>query len=153
MFLPILLNLGETVTVNASATGGSGSYTFAYYSREFTQKNWTAISNYSTNATASFTAKTAGYYQVCVKVKDSDGTVAKEYYNIVVGETQQPQQNEFKNTSTVSATQVKLGERVGVTMPYSTRKLPIQHGQPNRISVPMPKPLFSPQKSLITRYA
>lgn len=109
------INLGETVTVNASATGGSGSYTFAYYSKEFTQKSWSTISGFGTNATASFTPEKAGYYQICVKAKDSDGTVAKEYYNVVVGETQQPQQNEFKNTSTVSATQVKLGERVGVS--------------------------------------
>ena len=117
------VNLGETVTINASATGGSGSYTFAYYSKEFTQKSWSTISGFGTNATASFTAKTAGYYQICVKVKDADGTVAKEYYNVVVGETQQPQ-NEFKNTSTVGATQIKLGERVSVSAAAEGGKAP-----------------------------
>ena len=117
------INLGETVTINASATGGSGSYTFAYYSKEFTQKSWSTISGFSTNATASFTAKTAGYYEICVKVKDADGTVAKEYYNVVVGETQQPQ-NEFKNTSTVGATQIKLGERVSVSAAAEGGKAP-----------------------------
>jgi len=119
------IDLGKTVTVNASATGGKGSYTFAYYYREFSQKNWTAISNYSTSATASLTPKTAGYYQICVKVKDADGTVAKEYYNVVVNE-EKPVQNEFRNTSVVSPTQIKLGERVSVkasaeggTAPYT----------------------------------
>ena len=48
------IKVGEKVTVKASATGGKGSYTYAYYSREFSQKNWTTISGYSSTATATW---------------------------------------------------------------------------------------------------
>ncbi len=117
------IHLGESVTVKASATGGQGSYTYAYYYKKFTQKNWTTVSNFSTTATATVTPKESGYYQICVKVKDSDGTIAKEYYNVLVGE-EQPVQNEFKNTSVVSPTQIKLGERVSVKASAEGGKAP-----------------------------
>ena len=107
------INLGDSVTVKASATGGQGSYTYAYFYKKFTQTGWTTVSNFSTTATATVTPKESGYYQICVKVKDADGTIAKEYYNVVVNETQQPS-SELKNTSVVSPTQIKLGERVSV---------------------------------------
>ncbi len=119
------IKVGEKVTVKASATGGKGSYTYAYYSREFSQKNWTTIAGFSSSSTASFAPKAAGYYQICVKVKDAQGTVAKEYYNLAVTDDQ-PVQSEFKNTSVVEPTQIALGERVNIkasaeggTAPYT----------------------------------
>ena len=119
------IKVGEKVTVKASATGGKGSYTYAYYSREFSQKNWTTISGYSSTATATFAPQTAGYYQICVKVKDDEGTVAKEYYNVVVN-ADQPVAEELKNTSVVEPSQITLGERVNIkasaqggTAPYT----------------------------------
>ena len=114
------INVGESVTVKASATGGQGSYTYAYYYKKFTQKSWTTISNFSTNATATVTPKESGYYQICVKVKDADGTIAKEYYNVVVNEDV----SELKNTSVVSPTQIKLGERVAVKASAEGGKAP-----------------------------
>ena len=100
--------VGDTVTITGSATGGKGDYQYAYFYKKFTQKNWTKIADYSSSTTAKATPKSYGDYQVCVKVKDKDGTVAAEYLNIIVND-------KLKNNSTVSAESIVLGNTVKVT--------------------------------------
>ena len=103
------LKTGDTLTIKGSATGGTGSYQYAYYYREFTQSAWKKIADYSTATSKTLTLDTNGYYQVCVKVKDGNGTVAKEYYNVLVKDT------DLVNESTLSAEKVVLGNTVKVT--------------------------------------
>jgi len=100
--------LGKTVTVTGSATGGKGDYQYAYLYKKFSQKNWTQIADYSTNTSAEVTPKGYGDYQVCVKVKDANGTIAVEYLNLVVND-------KLKNNSTISNESIILGKSVTVT--------------------------------------
>jgi len=103
------IKTGDTLTIKGSATGGAGSYQYAYYYREFSESNWTKLADYSTAASKTLTLQNKGCYQVCVKVKDANGTVAKEYYNVTVKDT------DLINESTLSAEKVALGNTVKVT--------------------------------------
>ncbi len=102
------VNLGSTVKVNASATGGSGSYQFAVYYKKTSDSNWVTAQDKSTNATVTITPKKAASYEVCVKAIDSAGTAAKTYLSFTVT-------NALTNTSKISAVSVNLGKSVKVT--------------------------------------
>ena len=100
--------VGSTVTITGNAAGGKGDYQYAYFYKKFSQKNWTKIADFSANTTAKATPKSYGDYQICVKVKDANGTVAVEYLNVVVND-------KLKNNSTISAESIIKGSTVKVT--------------------------------------
>ena len=100
--------LGNSVTITGSAAGGKGDYQYEYSYKKFTQKNWTKIANYSANTSAKATPKSFGDYQICVKAKDTNGTVAVEYFNVVVND-------KLKNNSTISAESIVLGNTIKLT--------------------------------------
>ncbi len=102
------VNLGSSVTVKASATGGSGTYQYGVYYKKATSETWSTVQSYKANATVTIKPSTGVTYDVCVKVKDSSGTIAKKYFTLKVVD------NEFRNTSTVSATST-TGTSVTVT--------------------------------------
>ncbi len=90
------INLGKSVTVNASATGGKGDYQYAVFYKKASDKRWTIKQSYKPNATVVITPKVATKYQVCVKVKDARGNVEeKKYLDLVV-------EKGLKNTSTIT---------------------------------------------------
>lgn len=102
------IKLGETVTVTASATGGTGKYTYAvYYKKDYDQK-WTTKQDYKANGTISVKPAKQALYNICVKVKDSDGTIVKKYFDVTVSDV-------LQNTSTISSDTIKLGETIKVS--------------------------------------
>ena len=101
------INLGNTVTVNAKASGSTGTYTYAVYYKQQTQSKWTLKQDFSDNNKVDIKPAKAVDYDICVKVKDSKGTVAKKYFVISVAV--------LENTSTVSASEIKLGSSIKVT--------------------------------------
>ena len=102
------IKLGETVTVTASATGGTGKYTYAvYYKKDYDQK-WTTKQDYKANSTISVKPAKQALYNICVKVKDSDGTIVKKYFDVTVSDV-------LQNTSTISSDTIKLGETIKVS--------------------------------------
>ena len=103
------VTLGNSVTVNASATGGAGGYTYAVYYKKTTDKNWVTKQDYQSNATIKITPAKATEYQICVKAKDSAGTVSKVYFTVAVSE-----QAKLTNTSKVSAASITLGDSVTI---------------------------------------
>ena len=102
------ITLGDKLTVNAKASGGTGDYTYAVYYKKSSAEKWSTAQSYKANATISFKPAAAVKYDVCVKVKDSKGTIAKQYFTVTVTK-------ELVNNSTVSATTVKKGSGVTVT--------------------------------------
>ena len=101
---------GKAVVVTASATGGSGSYQYAVYYKKASATSWTEKQAFGTNTKVSMTYPSAEVYDICVKVKDSKGTVVKKYFSVSINTAT----TNLKNTSTVSATSVTKGNKVTV---------------------------------------
>ena len=101
---------GKAVVATCSATGGTGSYTYAVYYKKSSASTWTTKQDFSTNAKVSMTFPTAEVYDICVKVKDSNGTVAKKYLAVAVNAAA----TSLTNSSTVSSTAVSKGTKVTV---------------------------------------
>ena len=78
------INLGSSVTVKAASTGGTGSSTYAVYYKKSADTKWTTQQDFKANASISVTPANEGKYNICVKVKDSAGTVEKKYFDITV---------------------------------------------------------------------
>ena len=95
---------GSEVVMNGSATGGSGNYTYAYYYKKADAQNW-AVQNYSNATSASFKPNTATTYNICIRVKDSNGKVAEKRFDVEVKDT-------LENTSTVESESVIFGSEV-----------------------------------------
>lgn len=78
------IKYGSTFTVNAKASGGTGGYTYAVLYKKKADTKWTVKQNYSTNAKTAVKPAKVTEYDVCVKVKDSDGTIAKKFFTVNV---------------------------------------------------------------------
>ena len=116
------ITVGGSVVFHASAIGGTAPYTYAVLSKQSTSTKWFTNQNFSANADVELTFDEAGSYDVCVKVKDKDGTVAKKYFTVTVNEAV----TALANTSTLSADTVQAGGSVtvnasatGGTAPYT----------------------------------
>lgn len=99
------VTLGNAVRIKADAEGGKGTYTYAVSYKKSTSKNWTVVQYFKEETSVTFTPNTIADYDVCVKVKDSSGTVAKQYFTVSVT-------RQLTNKSTISAQTIKLGEYV-----------------------------------------
>lgn len=78
------ITLGKSITLTASATGGSSGYTYAYYYKKSSDNKWTALKGYTANTTVKFQPSESTRYNICVYAKDSNGTIAKQYYMLNV---------------------------------------------------------------------
>ena len=80
------VTLGSTVKINASAKGGSGEYSYAVLYKQKAQTKWTTKQDFSVNNTISVKPAKATDYDICVKVKDTNGTIVKKYFTVNVTE-------------------------------------------------------------------
>lgn len=99
---------GESVTVTASATGGSGEYTFAYAYKQTEQNEWTTIKDFSTDTTAAVQFTSSGSYTIRIIVRDSLGGESERLMTVDVVP-------ELVNTSVVDATDIVKGSTVTIT--------------------------------------
>ena len=95
----------KSVTLEAAGTGGTGFYQYAYYYKKSSASAWKTISNFTAATSKKFTPTETGIYDICIKVKDSMGTVSKKYMTLTVG-------NILLNNSTLSAETISLGETI-----------------------------------------
>ena len=102
---------GEALHVKAIGTGGTGYYKYGFYFKKKTDSEWTTAKAFSASNEAVFTLPQTGSYQVCVKVKDSNGATTKNYYDV----TSYITTTAIKNNSTVSASTITLGSSVKMT--------------------------------------
>ena len=103
------VSLGSSVKVTGAASGGTGGCTYAVYYRKTSGSAWTTAQGFTSNKTVTITPDAAGTFEICSKVKDSSGTVAKKYFTLTVTSTQ------LTNRSTLSADSIVLGNSVKVT--------------------------------------
>ena len=104
------ITLGKTVTVNCSATGGTGYYNYAVYYKKTSDSKWTTAQGFSSNDSVSIKPAKATTYEVCVKVKDTADTNVKTYYKVTVSGS-----SALANTSSVSSLSIVKGNSVKVT--------------------------------------
>ena len=96
------IKTGQTVYLTGSASGGSGSYQFAYYFRKKGVQNWAAIRSYSTSTAVPFTPLSAEEYELMIKAKDTEGRIEKKTFTLRVTRS-------LKNNSTVSSKNIAKG--------------------------------------------
>ena len=101
---------GNSFTVNCSATGGTGTKKYAVYYKRTDSSSWTTKQNFTTNTSVTIKPVSATTYDVCIKVKDGNGTISKMYKTVAVN----TKSASFANTSTVSATSVSAGTKVTI---------------------------------------
>lgn len=102
------VTLGQSITIKGSAAGGTSPYTYAYYYKRSSSTKWTLKKDYSTTTSVSFKPQSAGTYNICVRAKDSKGSVAKKFIDVTVKPA-------LVNNSTISATSIANGASVTVT--------------------------------------
>ena len=78
--------IGDNIKIDVKAEGGTGDYTYAYYYKAKNDTKWKTLAGYVSRDYKSFSVMKSGAYDICVKVKDSSGTVAKTYFVINVRE-------------------------------------------------------------------
>ena len=101
---------GTAVKLTGSASGGSGSYKYAFQYKKSSSTSWSTIGTaYGTATTGSFTPGAAATYDVRVMVKDAAGTIATKTFTVKVSGSV------LTNSSTISATSVNLGTAVKLT--------------------------------------
>ena len=105
-----------TINVNGDASG----YKFAVYIRKQGTDKWTTLGDYSHTVMYTCQPLKEGNYEICIKVKDSEGNISKHYYLISVKEA-------FTNISTVSAKKVNVGGTVQVTCAAKGGNAPYQY--------------------------
>ena len=112
------LVFGNSQTVTATGSGGKGSYKYAVYYKRSTVSDWSAAQAFDSNNVISFKPAHTGSYQVCVKVKDADGTIVKNYIDFTV------EKAKFTNTSKLSASTIKKGASVTISSKSSGGSTP-----------------------------
>lgn len=75
---------GEILTVNASAKGGEGDYSYAVLLKRPSDSRWLILSHFSDTDTVNVTPRYVGVYTLCVKVKDEKGTIVKKDFTVNV---------------------------------------------------------------------
>jgi len=104
----VATTLGSTITATGTAEGGSKEgYLYAFYIRKEGDTKWACKQGFKENDSITFKPEFTGNYEICVKIKDSTGTVAKMYMDLFI-------LNGFENTSTVSSDTIKKGQTVTV---------------------------------------
>lgn len=81
------LEEGTTVTLAASATGGTTPYSYTFLYKSATDEYWTAIAQNTATATQTFTLPDVAEdtpYQLCISVKDSAGAERASIVNITI---------------------------------------------------------------------
>ena len=99
------IHLGDSINITASAEGGFGDYQYSVYYKSESVSQWTTVFSWTDKTEFAVTPKAVTKYNVCVKVKDGNGSIAKKYFDVDVTSS-------FINTSTISADTVNKGDSV-----------------------------------------
>ena len=75
---------GEIVTVTAVPEEGMENCTYAFYYKKTTDTKWTQKQGFDTNNTVAIKPAKVADYQICVKIKDENGSIAKKYFDLKV---------------------------------------------------------------------
>lgn len=81
------ITLGETITMVGRGKGGTQPYQYAFYYKRQENSDWSCAQSFGSNNVKDLTPQCATNYDICIKIKDANNTIAKKYfYNIEVEE-------------------------------------------------------------------
>ena len=105
------VQVGDTVRMAASASGGTAPYTYAYYYKRSTNTTWKLLGDkFGTNSSKGFTPTAEADYDIKIIVKDSTGATAEKTFKVTaVAEL------ELTNVSAINCSKLKLGGNVKLT--------------------------------------
>ena len=78
------INLGSTVKITCSATGGSGSYQYSVLFKGADDTKWSTKQNYGSNSIVSFKPQRKTTYTVRARIKDSLGNETRKDFTLTV---------------------------------------------------------------------
>ena len=114
-----VVTLGNSITINGAASGGTAPYSYRYYYKKSSKTDWIAISG--SGSSAAFKPGSAVDYDIKVTAEDASGSSKDKEFTVSVVNIS----SNLTNNSTVSSTNVELGETVtisgaasGGTAPY-----------------------------------
>lgn len=100
------IRLGESLSIHASAQGGTGDYTYAVYYKKTSGTNW-VNTPWSKETSLSIQPGAACAYDVSIRVRDSAGSVSEKNVSLrVVGR--------IENTSVLLSDTITVGETINV---------------------------------------
>ena len=102
-------DINEQIKVTGAGVEGTLSYKYAVYYKQADSETWTTRQGYSENNVITLTFTKGGAYDICVKVKDTAGSVEKKYFKVTVTRP-------LANTSKISANAITLGDSFVVDM-------------------------------------
>ena len=114
---------GSSITITGKATGGTTPYKYAAYYKKSNSNSYTKIRDYSTTAAMTFKPTETGTYNVRVKVQDKNGDVVNKDFTVKVTASS----TALTNTSTISATSIKLGTTLTITGKATGGTTPYQY--------------------------
>ena len=106
------LVLGDSVTVECKAVGGTAPYEFAVFYKQEKQTKWTCAQSYKSNRSVSVVPKAATKYNFRIKVRDAAGKVVNKDIDLDVLK----EHTDFENNSyySYSGSQFCLGQDLTV---------------------------------------
>ncbi len=99
--------LGADATFRINAAYGAGDYKYSFLIRKAGAEKWTKLQIDKENDVIHHAFNSTGTYEVCMKVKDADGTIVKNYSYVKVIQT-------LNNLSKISSETASVGETVTV---------------------------------------
>ena len=102
-----------SVSVKGAASGGDGSYKYAFYYKKSTSAAWATIGELYGNTTeVSFAPAAAATYYVKVNVKDGTGKIVTKQFTL---KSTTPTSSDLQNTSTHNSTGIVKGTAIKIT--------------------------------------
>ena len=125
------VDLGTSLTLKGSASGGTSPYKYAYYYKLSSSSSYTVIgTEFGTSTSASYKPTAAGTYNFKVIVKDNSGSTAEKAFNVTVKNPTTP----LSNYSSVSASSVSVGTAVKITGSASGGTTPYKYAYYYKLS-------------------
>ena len=112
------IGLGSKVKASASASGGTSPYQYEFFYKNESQSSWTKAQSYDTNSVVYIKPKHTGKYTVCVKTKDSNGTVVKSYAYVNVTKALTLNASVSKTSAALGSSFTLKASCTGGTSPY-----------------------------------
>ena len=111
-------SVGETITLNGSASGGASPYTYAFYYKRSVNTKWNKIgTEFGTATTASFKVPSVADFDFRVIAKDSTGATAEKIFTVNVDDS-------VVNESFILTDKAQIGDDVKISGAASGGKGP-----------------------------